>query len=162
MCARFICLESFVIFLAACGTDEPATKADLGRALDAAVADSNSIEIVDFTLGDVFGPDRAVWYGAEFLSGAHAGWKRTDCLTCHPYASNDPLPLYRCATCHGGNGACTPNGPSSGKQDHAPADSCTRTGCHETASTHPDNTTYTEDLQCTTCHFAERGGTPDC
>jgi hypothetical protein len=108
--------------------------------------------------------DRAVWYGAQFLTSAHPGWKRSDCLSasCHPYASSDKLPVYKCATCHGGNGACNPNGASSGKKDHTASSTCTSSGCHDTAIVHPSATTYTQDVQCVTCHFAKRGGTPDC
>jgi hypothetical protein len=104
-------------------------------------------------------------YAAQFLSSTHPGWKRTDCLTCHPYSTADKPPLYKCATCHGGNGACNPNGGNSTKKDHTEAGACTTAGCHTATKVHPNKgtaDTYTQDVQCVTCHFAKRGGTPDC
>jgi len=153
--------------LVACSSDtapdpdkvSPVKDAAVDRARDAAV----ELQLAD-AIADSFAPDRAIWFGAQFLTSAHPGWKRTDCLSagCHPYASSDKPPVYKCATCHGGNGACNPNGAASAKKDHTAASACTTAGCHSTATVHPNGSTYTQDVQCVTCHFAKRGGTPDC
>ena len=159
------------LLLVACSSDGSPSRDAVAPAKDA--ADSRTTEdaaversrVGDLTITvDAVASDRAVWYGAQFLGNAHPGWKRTDCLTagCHPYASSDQPPVYKCATCHGGNGACNPNGASSGKKDHAAESACTSAGCHAAAIAHPNNTTYAQDVQCVTCHFAKRGGTPDC
>jgi len=169
MHARRTHLVGLALLLVACSSDTAPNADKAPAAKDAAVdgttkdAAVDRVHVVDMT-ADAFAADRAVWYGAQYLTSAHPGWKRTDCLnaSCHPYASSDKPPVYKCATCHGGNGACNPNGASSGKKDHTGASACTSAGCHDKAIVHPTATTYSQDVQCVTCHFAKRGGTPDC
>jgi hypothetical protein len=161
-------LSGLTLLLVACSSDTALTPDRVSPAKDAAADGKTtrdaSVERVADGIADSFAPDRAVWYGAQFLTSAHPGWKRTDCLStgCHPYASSDKPPVYKCATCHGGNGACNPNGAASTKRDHTATSACTTAGCHGTAIVHPNASTYTLDVQCLTCHFAKRGGTPDC
>jgi hypothetical protein len=168
MHARLIHLGGLTLLLVACLSDTEPSKPDKSAAVDAASADlkpTRDASVERTHAADlIIAGDRAIWYGAQFLTNAHPGWKRTDCLTsgCHPYSTADKPPLYKCASCHGGNGACSPNGATSKKTDHTDTAACTSAGCHSTAVVHPNDTTYTQDVQCVSCHFAKRGGTPDC
>jgi hypothetical protein len=96
--------------------------------------------------------------GNMILTAGHSGWGKTACDTCHK-----PLPLPKhtattppqCAQCHGGNGACNPNGPNSVKQNHTAAMSCTSL-CHY-GSKHG----FSANADCVACHFAI-AGTSNC
>ena len=87
------------------------------------------------------------------LTSTHTGWKKTDCATagCHtlPVAGHTTSNKGECAKCHGGNGACNPNGPNSGKKNHTPTLTCT--GCHQQKHGFPNAS------DCQNCHFAAKG-----
>lgn len=88
---------------------------------------------------------------AKILGPKHAGWKQPQCGKCHKLPEEDHTAKVadRCAACHGGNGACDPNGAGSKKKTHTAQDSCI--GCH--GITHTFNATY----DCAACHFAAAG-----
>lgn len=91
------------------------------------------------------------------LNQNHSGWMHRSCSGsgCHllPLQGHTQTEAPQCAECHGGNGSCNPNGPSSGMKGHSPSDHCT--GCHP--SKHGYNTT----ADCVSCHYAA-AGTVDC
>jgi hypothetical protein len=92
---------------------------------------------------------------APILDPSHGGWKNTDCSSCHDlpiedHTQNDPP---QCAACHGGNGACNPNGPQSGHQSHDSGNDC--------VSCHSEQHGFTDSPECASCHFAF-AGTDDC
>jgi hypothetical protein len=85
------------------------------------------------------------------LTTSHAGWQKIHCEDCHgyPVAGHTTTETGECATCHGGNGACDPNGKESLFQDHKPWDDCVQ--CH--AQKH----SFTLSTYCINCHFSEAG-----
>jgi len=85
------------------------------------------------------------------LDPDHGGWKSVTCQYCHtlPVTGHTVTDRGECGTCHGGNGACIPNGTESGKTDHVSTDSCR--GCH---GTYHD---FTRDSACVNCHFVSEG-----
>jgi hypothetical protein len=91
---------------------------------------------------------------APILGPYHMGWKSQECSFCHelPRPGHSATHPSECASCHGGNGACDPNGEGSARV-HASADSCT--GCH--SSMHG----FDQPSHCQACHFAF-AGTDDC
>jgi hypothetical protein len=89
----------------------------------------------------------------KILGEQHGGWRQAKCDDCHTlpekgHTEGDPT---KCAQCHGGNGACKPNGTSSKRQDHQQTDDCV--SCHQQQHGFADS--------CTNCHFAS-AGTLDC
>jgi hypothetical protein len=95
----------------------------------------------------------------KILASTHTGWQKTNCATagCHtlPVKGHTTSDKSECAKCHGGNGACNPNGPGSNKKDHTSTMSCAG-GCHG-SSKHG----FTKATECQSCHFAAKG-TTDC
>jgi hypothetical protein len=91
------------------------------------------------------------------LANNHPGWKKTSCgqTGCHslPVKGHTTSAIGECAKCHGGNGACNPNGPNSKKKDHTPTLDCTT--CHK--SKHG----FSSATDCQSCHYAAKG-TSDC
>ena len=90
------------------------------------------------------------------LDSSHTGYSHTLCSDCHslPVENHVSTESHLCAECHGGNGACNPNGANSSKQDH----SADGTGCIDC---HTEQHTYTTAESCIACHFASEG-TVDC
>lgn len=90
------------------------------------------------------------------LSAAHTGWKSTGCGGCHtlPVEGHVQTQPAQCAPCHGGNGACDPNGTNSQRQTHQTTDNCTI--CHQ------NQHGYTSSPDCVACHFATEGVDPSC
>jgi hypothetical protein len=78
----------------------------------------------------------------------HTGWKKQHCGSCHtlPVQGHFVDRVPDCAGCHGGNGACRPDDPD---REHRRSDDCM--GCHE------GNHGYTDNADCTICHFADQG-----
>jgi len=92
---------------------------------------------------------------APILDPNHGGWKNQHCDLCHtlPIAGHTETDTSACARCHGGNGACNPNGADSPRV-HDPADNC--------VSCHSQQHSYTLASECASCHFASVGGLVDC
>jgi hypothetical protein len=92
---------------------------------------------------------------APILDPSHQGWKNPWCGQCHtlPIAGHDTSDHWACAGCHGGNGACNPNGTGISRT-HADTDDCT--------SCHGQQHQYTAASQCASCHFTSVGGVVDC
>jgi hypothetical protein len=87
---------------------------------------------------------------ARLLTSEHLGWKNRDCEVCHRlpvqgHATNEPPD---CAECHGGNGACNPNGLNS-EREHDIGDECI--DCHE------GKHEFELSSECVSCHFATAG-----
>lgn len=89
--------------------------------------------------------------GAPLLTSVHMGYKRQDCTLCHqvPLPGHTEANIGNCATCHGGNGACDPNGEQSARL-HQPTDDCM--GCHGNR-----HELHRESSACVNCHFAFAG-----
>jgi len=89
------------------------------------------------------------------LGPEHPGYKAQHCEQCHtlPVDGHTAILPSECAACHGGNGACNPNGPASARV-HDPADDCSSSSCHG------DTHSFTE-IDCASCHFAA-AGVDDC
>ena len=83
----------------------------------------------------------------------HTGWQKTSCTGtgCHPATipNHTATKGPECAKCHGGNGACNPDGKNSLKQNHNSTSTCTM--CH--GSKHG----YSATADCAACHFATSG-----
>lgn len=84
------------------------------------------------------------------LTSIHSGWKSPRCSACHtlPVTSHQVSDVWRCAQCHGANGACNPNGRPTVRQ-HSTTDTCVT--CHQ--QTHQ----FTASAECVGCHFAASG-----
>jgi len=93
---------------------------------------------------------------AKLLTSSHTGWKKTACATCHtlPPTGHTTSNTWECAKCHGGNGACDPNGSNSSKKNHAATMGCVT--CHSQKHGFSTNTA------CASCHFAASGVDPSC
>ncbi len=91
----------------------------------------------------------------KLLNSKHTGWRKKRCVPCHalqPWkhvANKSP----QCASCHGANGACKPNGTGSSKQNHKIANDCQN--CHK------GEHSFSKNSECTSCHFA-KAGLQDC
>ena len=87
---------------------------------------------------------------ADVLRATHTGWKNPRCEACHalPIAEHQVVEQWRCAQCHGGNGACNPNGRPAARR-HASTDACL--SCHQ--ATHQ----FTASEACVGCHLAATG-----
>jgi len=87
---------------------------------------------------------------APILGPDHMGWRSQHCASCHELPEEDHTTSdeHACAECHGGNGACDPNG-SAGVREHGSSDDC-RT-CHD------DNHGFDVADSCASCHFAFAG-----
>jgi hypothetical protein len=92
----------------------------------------------------------------KILTNSHTGWQKKDCSTCHtlPVQGHTTSNVWECAQCHGGNGACNPNGANSPKKNHTSSLSCP--SCHGTK-----HGQFNSANQCVSCHFAS-SGTIDC
>jgi len=86
---------------------------------------------------------------APILTASHAGWRAPGCAACHllPESDHTQTEPSSCAACHGGNGACAPNGARSKKKDHDVA----KSGC---VTCHGAKHNLTG---CASCHFASAG-----
>jgi len=102
-----------------------------------------------------FGCNSEEEHGAKILGDWHLGYKNQHCESCHilPEKGHTAANPWECAACHGGNGACNPNGNQSARQ-HQKGDDCV--SCHVTGHG------YTESTQCAGCHFALAGLDDDC
>ena len=96
--------------------------------------------------------------GPEFgvpptLDTEHPGWTRPDCGACHalPVEGHTVTKTYSCASCHGANGACFPNGFNAEYNDHEPDEDCL--SCHEQPARHE----IPVSSACQNCHFRELG-----
>jgi hypothetical protein len=87
---------------------------------------------------------------APVLTSLHSGTRNPRCNACHtlPVAGHTTTAVPTCASCHGANGACDPNGRPDVRH-HAPADNCV--SCHQAHHGFASNT------ECTACHFAAKG-----
>jgi hypothetical protein len=94
-------------------------------------------------------------HGARILGDWHLGYKNQHCDSCHnlPVQGHTTSDHWECAACHGGNGACNPDGNQSTRQ-HQKTDECLH--CHIA------NHGYSEAAQCAGCHFAVLGLDDDC
>lgn len=92
---------------------------------------------------------------ARILGDWHLGYKNQHCDSCHslPVEGHSTSDHWACAACHGGNGACNPNGNQSARQ-HQKTDDC--------VSCHISNHGYSVSTQCAGCHFAVVGLDDDC
>jgi hypothetical protein len=92
---------------------------------------------------------------APILDPSHSGWKNPNCDLCHtlPIDGHTVTDTSACAPCHGGNGACDPNGADSPRVHNA-TDDCVP--CHS------QQHNYTVRSECASCHFAAAGGVVDC
>ncbi len=83
------------------------------------------------------------------------GWGKKWCFTsgCHskPLKGHTQTKEQSCAACHGGNGACDPNGANSTKKNHTKGLTCISSGCHSTLHG------YTQNADCVACHLANAG-----
>ena len=88
---------------------------------------------------------------APILASSHVGWKSIHCGSCHalPVADHTTTDTSECALCHGGNGACDPNGANSSKKNHSKTTGCS---CHGTM-----HSSFTKSADCVSCHFATVG-----
>jgi len=94
-------------------------------------------------------------HGPKILGPWHLGYKNQHCETCHtlPEKGHTIANPWQCAACHGGNGACNPNGNQSARS-HQETDDC--------ISCHISNHGYAVSTQCASCHFAAIGLDDDC
>jgi hypothetical protein len=103
---------------------------------------------------------------AVVLNSTHNGWglnawqyKNCYFSGCHVETSLSSPPhtvgtgLWQCGSCHGGNGACDPNGDT--KTDHTTASNCM-------SSCHGSHHGYNANAECVGCHITPVGGNPDC
>ena len=172
-----ILLVSTCLFAAGCGAEEYETedyygggsvkigKADTHEdggssgsdAFESDAVESDAVES-DAVESDAVESDTNEEEKAIILSfGNHSGYGEQVCEDCHdtPVANHTETEQGLCAKCHGGNGACTPNGPNSRRQSHKITTKCTM--CHKGAKGHG----YTDKKSCISCHYAE-AGTEDC
>jgi hypothetical protein len=92
-------------------------------------------------------------YGVPpLLDEQHPGWTNPNCDGCHvlPAPGHTVKDRFVCAQCHGGNGACLPNGYNAGYNEHKPSDDCV--SCH-TGGKHR----FTRSDVCSNCHFRDLG-----
>lgn len=136
------------VTLFACALMLGCTESPGGHAPDGSASLSDS-SVVAPDVERVGGGDAAA--GAPLLTSGHMGYKRQDCALCHeiPLPQHAEANLGSCATCHGGNGACDPNGQQS-QRVHSSADDCMH--CHgDRHQVHQANSA------CVNCHFAFAG-----
>jgi hypothetical protein len=90
--------------------------------------------------------------GTPLLDARHKGWQQTNCVACHalPVEGHSTAFVPQCASCHGANGACQPNGPNSKNRSHRSTDFCST--CHPVK-----HEGYKVREQCVACHFAAAG-----
>jgi hypothetical protein len=101
-----------------------------------------------------------------YLTSSHEGWGQYACGDCHEVpvegheafvGGHDPLvegpePAANtacCASCHGGNGACTPAAYGDTDEEHRETAACTL--CHEQSHG------FTRKEACVACHYAAEG-----
>ena len=124
-------------------TTDKAPTADKGPTVDRPVS-------VDKAVVKDTGPDRQP---PKINGPTHTGWRQFSCTGtgCHPATipNHTATKAPECATCHGGNGACNPDGKNSTKQDHNATSTCMM--CHGTKHG------YTVAKDCASCHFAKAG-----
>jgi hypothetical protein len=152
-----VCLGAM---LAACGSDNPARQ-DKG-----VTADERPVSVdkspttdkpisVDTAVVQDLGP-KPDQRQPKITGPAHTGWKATTCVAtgCHPtkVSGHTATQPPECAKCHGGNGACNPDGKNSGKQNHNSSSTCTMSKCHD-GGKHG----YTSAPDCAACHFSASG-----
>ena len=89
--------------------------------------------------------------GAATLTSTHVGWSKASCTGtgCHSASGHTGQSASTCAACHGGNGACNPNGPSSSFKTHSKTSTCT--SCH--SAKHG----FSAKADCVACHYASAG-----
>jgi hypothetical protein len=92
---------------------------------------------------------------APQLDNSHLGFKNQHCDICHglPVEGHTVADPSACAACHGGNGACDPNGDQSDRA-HDSGDDC--------LTCHGQQHQYDSNLACAGCHFATAGLDPTC
>jgi hypothetical protein len=143
-----------------CGDDSEPAKPD-AKVGDSFVVSNDSVPGKDQAPADTAQPDQATAdgpLGPTILSSTNhvMGWKKIECFQagCHvsPLANHTATKPVECAICHGGNGACDPNGTNSTKKDHTNTLSCDDTLCHATGA-HG----FTANADCVACHFASAG-----
>ncbi len=156
-----------VFQLAACGEDSPPVQEDQGTpSIDMTVnADQAALDVSqvqpDQGVPDQGVPDQAAPQPdlamPQPLTSSHNGWQVPSCTgaLCHTLpitegAHINTTAIADCAGCHGGNGACNPDSPQSGKTDHNKGSSCSM--CHQ--SQHGGG--YTNS-NCKACHYAAAG-----
>ena len=91
---------------------------------------------------------------APVLKDNHSGglaWQRKDCFLCHynlTEGHDESLTESECSECHGGNGACDPDGGP--ETNHQTSDDCM--DCH-TGGRHG----FDINVDCVNCHYASQG-----
>ncbi len=153
-----------ILALAACSDDTSSGKdagGDGSSALDLAL-DSGGHDTLppDSTPPDQLQPDSSTIQHL-LTSANHPGYGQTSCTgaKCHTLPVQSTKRTHtetrspQCTACHGGNGACDPNGINSGYTKHTSGLNCT--GCH--GSRHG----YSSRSDCVSCHFAA-GGLEQC
>lgn len=159
-------------------SDDAATVSPDGGKLDAKVADAKvadakvadakvaDAKVADAKLSDVGAskdqgtPDQGTPDQAKsppILTSGHTGYHQKQCGNCHtlPRPNHTAMKVSECAACHGGNGACKPNGANSTKQNHKTTDNCV--GCH-TGGRHG----FKVNSDCVNCHLTPTQGMVDC
>jgi hypothetical protein len=132
--------------LVACGDDSEKPKADAApdKGVDAKAPDTGA--------PDMAAPDMGT---PTVLVSTHTGWQNTSCSGsgCHtlPVTGHTATEPYECASCHGGNGACTP--PAA----HSQAENCM--SCHGVGGStqKPHSPGFTSNVDCKACHYAAEG-----
>jgi len=102
--------------------------------------------------GDDTAAGDPLWGTPHTLDPLHLDWKNPNCSVCKdqlPRANHTAENPWECAECHGGNGACNPNGayvPRTPPHDPA-VDLC--------ITCHGNNHGFAQSPQCVSCHFAD-------
>jgi len=151
-------------------SDDVAAPQDGGQQ-DLVVADQQSSDQgpgTDGTPDATAGPDLApspdlgpdTGGGPPLLGKAHTGYKKKNCGSCHVLpigVTGHPTTIKppECASCHGGNGACKPNGTNSARKDHKASDNCL--ACHS-GGKHG----FKDKTDCKGCHIIPTAGRVDC
>lgn len=140
-------LVAIVVVLGGC-SESPTQRVDAALADSAPTRDARAPVDVNAAV-DLFVAEQGSV--APILDEHHPGWGVARCDDCHnlPERGHTITDPSACAGCHGGNGACAPNGENSAKDDHVEVNDCT--------SCHGQQHRFTAPSECVSCHFAAQG-----
>jgi len=150
---RVFITASLILALTAC-SDDTSIKQDSGA--DSTV---NADKGLDAPKGpDAIQPDSSTIKKLLTKTNHPKGYSKTNCAAsgCHTLPvtkgsrTHTETKSPQCATCHGGNGSCDPDGINSGFKSHSKTMGCT--GCHS-GKGHG----YSSNSDCVSCHFAAAG-----